>query len=217
MSKATDKAEERRKRIFTFMKDQIAAQGYAPTVREVCEALGIRSTSTVHQDIKMLVAQGLLRKDPAKPRAIALDQPLPKTDANRDACEIIEETVAIPIVGAIAAGRPILAEENIEDAFPMPARYIRGTDYILKVRGDSMINAGIMDGDMILVEQTPTAENGEIVVAMIDGFESEATVKRYYREKDYVRLQPENDTMNPIIVRDLRILGRVRGVLRFYR
>ena len=122
----------------------------------------------------------------------------------------------IPIVGNVAAGQPILAEENIEDSLPVPARYVNGRNYMLRVRGESMINAGIFDGDLILVEQAETARNGEIVVAMVDGFESEATVKTFYKENGHVRLQPENDVMSPIIVKDAKILGKVRGVFRYY-
>ena len=129
---------------------------------------------------------------------------------------VFEDTVEVPVVGNVAAGSPILAEENIDDVFPLPARYVSGTNFMLKVRGESMVNVGIFDGDLILVEQKETANNGDIVVAMVDGFESEATVKTFYKESDHIRLQPENDNMSPIIVKDARILGKVKGVFRYY-
>ena len=216
MSKAKDKARAREQRILEFMQAEVKRKGYAPTVREIGTALAIKSTSTVHKDIASLVAQGYIRKDPAKPRALVLTE---KGGGKQDAHIgniSYENTVEIPVVGSIAAGTPILAEENIEDSFPMPARYVDGTNFMLKVRGESMINAGIFDGDLILVEQRETAKNGDIVVAMVDGFESEATVKTFYKEDGHVRLQPENDNMSPIIVKDAKILGLVKGVFRYY-
>lgn len=216
MSKAKDKARAREQRILEFMQQEVKRKGYAPTVREIGTALDIKSTSTVHKDIASLVSQGYIKKDPAKPRALVLTE---KGGGHRDKIgnvSAFEDTVEIPVVGSIAAGTPILAEENIEDSFPMPARYVYGTNFMLKVRGESMINAGIFDGDLILVEQRETAKNGDIVVAMVDGFESEATVKTFYKENDHIRLQPENDTMSPIIVKDAKILGLVKGVFRYY-
>ena len=215
MSKAKDKARAREQRILEFMKKAFAERGYAPTVREICDAVSIKSTSTVHKDIESLVGQGFLRKDPSKPRAyviIGAKEPEKKDTVS----PIFDETIELPVIGSVAAGTPILAEENIEDTFRMPARYVNGSSFMLKVRGESMINAGIFDGDLILVEQQQTAHNGEIVVAMVDGFESEATVKRFYREKGHIRLQPENDEMSPIIVNDARIIGKVKGVFRYY-
>lgn len=216
MSKAKDKARAREKRILEFMQAEVRRKGYAPTVREIGTALGIKSTSTVHKDIASLVAQGFIKKDPAKPRALVLTE---KGGGNGERVlgnVSFENTVEIPVVGSIAAGTPILAEENIEESFPMPARYVEGTNFMLRVRGESMINVGIFDGDLILVEQRETAKNGEIVVAMVDGFESEATVKTFYKEDNFIRLQPENDTMSPIIVKDAKILGLVKGVFRYY-
>ena len=178
-----------------------------------------REKSRSNSYIASLVAQGNIRKDPAKPRALVLvDQYEPgQTGSSYSNTEsACEETVEIPIVGNVAAGQPILAEENIEDSLSVPARYVNGRNYMLRVRGESMINAGIFDGDLILVEQAETARNGEIVVAMVDGFESEATVKTFYKENGHVRLQPENDVMSPIIVKDAKILGKVRGVFRYY-
>ena len=212
------KQQEREQKILAFMRKELKAKGYPPTVREIGTALGIKSTSTVHKDIASLVEQGYLKKDPAKPRALMLvDSDTPDT-----ACEISnvsssrEDVVDVPVVGNVAAGTPILADENIEDTFPVPAGFVKGDSFMLKVRGESMVNAGIMDGDLILVQQQNTAYNGEIVVAMVDGdFESEATVKTFYREDGHVRLQPENDTMDPIIVDDAKILGKVKGVFRY--
>ena len=210
--------KEREKNILSFMKKEIRQKGYPPTVREICQALGIKSTSTVHKDIENLVNAGYIIKDPSKPRALNIVDDVPNADGfKRDGVERTD-VVDIPIVGSIAAGTPILAEQNIEESFPLPARYVsRGADnFMLKVKGESMVEAGIMDGDLILVEQQNTARNGDIVVAMIDGFESEATVKTFYREDDHVRLQPENSSMSPIIVKDVTILGKVRGVFRYF-
>ena len=218
MSKAKDKARAREQRILEFMQAEVRRKGYAPTVREIGTALNIKSTSTVHKDIASLVAQGYIRKDPAKPRALVLTE---KGGGKQDSGfgnVSFENTVEIPVIGNIAAGTPILADQNIEDTFPMPSRYVEGTNFMLKVRGESMINVGIFDGDLILVEQRETARNGDIVVAMVDGFESEATVKTFYKEDGYYRLQPENDSMDPIIVHgEVKILGKVIGVLRLMK
>ena len=218
--------KEREQRILDYMKEEIRTKGYPPTVREICAALGIKSTSTTHKDIESLVRQGYLVKDPSKPRALMVVDPAEKsghvnaasgkTDSNVSAFPE-NEIVDIPIVGRVAAGTPILAKENIEGSFPVPARFAgTGSSFMLRVRGESMIEAGIMDGDLILVQQTKEANNGEIVVAMIDGFESEATVKTFYKEKDHIRLQPENSSMSPIIVKDATILGKVKGVFRYF-
>jgi repressor LexA len=210
--------KDREQKILNYMKNEIKEKGYPPTVREICSALGIKSTSTAHKDIANLVKQGYIRKDPSKPRALMVVDP---EDANEQiqTTESVKsaDVVEIPVVGRIAAGTPILADQNIEDSFPVPARFAgNGTNFMLTVRGESMIEAGIMDGDYILVEQQSTARNGEIVVAMVDGFESEATVKTFYREADHIRLQPENSTMSPIIVQDVKILGKVKGVFRYF-
>ena len=209
--------KERERKILEFMKSEIKQKGYPPTVREICSALGIKSTSTVHKDIESLVKDGFLIKDPSKPRALNIIDDSPSTAESYDRVERAD-VVDIPVVGHIAAGAPILAEQNIEDSFPIPSRYVsRGVDnFMLIVRGDSMIEAGIFDGDYILVEQQNTANNGEIVVAMIDGFESEATVKTFYKEDGHIRLQPENSSMSPIIVNDVQILGKVKGVFRYF-
>ena len=210
--------KEREQRILDYMKEEIRTKGYPPTVREICAALGIRSTSTAHKDIENLVRHGYLVKDPSKPRALMVVDPSEDQGHTSYAGgPARHDIVDIPIVGRVAAGTPILAEQNIEDSFPLPARYAAsGTNYMLKVRGESMIEAGIMDGDLILVQQAETANNGEIVVAMIDGFESEATVKTFYREDGHIRLQPENSAMSPIIVNDVKILGKVKGVFRYF-
>lgn len=214
----------REKNILNFMKSEISTKGYPPTVREICSALGIKSTSTVHKDIETLVREGYLRKDPSKPRALMVVDPS-SSDGHLAAAgfegisnvqDISSSTVEVPVIGRVAAGQPILADENIEDSFPIPERFVNGgTNFMLRVKGESMIGAGIMDGDLILVQQTEDVKNGEIVVAMIDGFESEATVKTYYRESGHIRLQPENETMSPIIVRDAKIVGKVKGVFRY--
>jgi len=209
--------KDRELKILNFMKSEIRMKGYPPTVREICTALGIKSTSTVHKDIASLVDQGFLRKDPSKPRALMVVGAEDHAPAEPIVhMEEREDIIDIPIVGRVAAGTPILAEQNIEETFPVPARYAKGDSFMLRVRSESMINVGIMDGDLILVEQQHTARNGEIVVAMIDGFESEATVKTFYHEGDHIRLQPENDTMSPIIVKDVKVLGKVKGVFRYF-
>lgn len=213
--------KEREQRILNYMKEEIKTKGYPPTVREICTALDIKSTSTAHKDIENLVKHGYLVKDPSKPRALMVVDPEGQANNSKANSNINmherEDIIDIPVIGRVAAGTPILAEQNIEDTFPVPARYAgTGTNYMLRVRGESMIEAGIMDGDLILVQQADNAYNGEIVVAMIDGFESEATVKTFYKENDYIRLQPENSSMSPIIVKDVKILGKVKGVFRYF-
>ena len=213
--------KEREQKILDYMRAEIRAKGYPPTVREICSALNIKSTSTAHKDIDSLVKQGFIKKDPSKPRALMLvEQDTPEdVSVMPPSVDIAERTdiVDIPVVGRIAAGTPITAEQNIDDSFPVPARFVgNGTNFMLTVKGESMIEAGIMDGDYILVEQQNTARNGDIVVAMVDGFESEATVKTFYKEADHIRLQPENSTMSPIIVKDAKILGKVKGVFRYF-
>lgn len=231
--------KERERQILTYMKLEIQKKGYPPTVREICQSMGIKSTSTVHKALANLEKMGFIRKDPAKPRAIEI---LYGDSADSQSAESVQQTGSrfsdagysssdygsyhnaertdiadIPLVGRIAAGTPILAEQNIEDSFPVPARYLgRGTNFMLTVHGDSMVEAGIFDGDYILVQQQNTANNGDIVVAMIDGFESEATVKTFYKENGHIRLQPENSSMSPIIVQNVQILGLVKGVFRYF-
>ncbi len=204
--------KEREKRILKYMMSEIKKKGYPPTVREMCNSLGIKSTSTAHKDISNLEKKGYIRKDPSKPRAIEILD----FEGNKSESEYTD-IIQVPLVGQIAAGTPILADENIEDSFPIPSRYAsKGNHFLLTVKGESMIEAGIFDGDYILVREQQTANNGEIVVAMIDGFESEATVKTFYKENGQVRLQPQNQNMSPIIVQDVKILGLVKGVFRYF-
>ena len=189
--------------VYNFIKKQIEEQGYPPSVREICMAVGLSSPSTVHRYINSLEEKGYIIKDGSKKRAIKL----PKQENGVD-------VLAVPIVGTVAAGMPILAEENIEEYFPLPVNYAAKNDmFMLRVRGESMINAGILDGDYVIIEQQETAKNGEIVVALLD---DSATVKTFYKEKDYIRLQPENDSLEPIITKDVKILGKVSGVFRKY-
>lgn len=217
------KLKERERKILEYMRVETKKKGYPPTVREMCTSLGIKSTSTAHKDLENLERLGYIRKDPSKPRAIELldtsDSLASESAAPAKVQQTLDRTdiIDIPVVGRIAAGTPILADQNIEDTFPVPSRYIKsGTHFMLTVRGDSMIEAGIYDGDYILVQQQNNASNGDIVVAMVDGFESEATVKTFYREKDHIRLQPENHSMSPILVRDVKVLGLVKGVFRYF-
>lgn len=215
--------KERERKILKYMKEEIKKKGYPPTVREMCTALGIKSTSTTHKDLENLEMKGYIRKDPAKPRALMIIDPefesaAAETEVSSQSHGNTERTdiVDVPVVGRIAAGTPILADQNIEETIPVPSRFLgKGSNFMLTVRGESMIEAGIMDGDYILVQQQSSANNGDIVVAMVDGFESEATVKTFYKEKDYIRLQPENHSMSPIIVSDVKILGLVKGVFRY--
>lgn len=191
--------------ILEYIKNTILSEGYPPALREICEAVHLRSTSSVHAHLATLEKNGYIRRDPAKPRTIEILDDLFNFSTR--------EMVNIPVVGTVAAGGPILAEERVEDYFPFPAEVLH-TDkevFMLRVKGESMINAGIKPGDKIMVEQQDTAENGEIVVALI---EDSATVKRFYKEQDHYRLQPENDTMEPIIVSDVQILGKVVGLIR---
>lgn len=190
--------------VLEFIKSELFKKGYPPSVREICEAVGLKSTSTVHGHLERLERKGLIRRDPTKPRAIEVLDCSPLS--------IARDMVEVPIVGKVTAGQPILAVENIEDTFPLPADFLRGDDsFILTVRGESMIEAGILDGDYVVVKQQNYANNGDIVVALI---EDEATVKRFYKEKDHIRLQPENSLMEPILVQQVTILGKVTGVFR---
>ncbi len=196
---------KRQQEIFDFIKRYTLLNGYPPTVRDIGKAVGLASSSTVHAHLANLEKIGLLRRDPTKPRAIEL--------IDRAAAGVRSFVKpGLPLVGQVAAGQPILAEENIEDYIATPA-FAGGDDgeYLLRVRGESMKNVGILDGDLVVVRPQETAEDGEIVVALLG---DEATVKRFYQEADHIRLQPENDTMEPIISRDVRILGKVVGLMR---
>ena len=191
--------------ILEYIKSQILERGFPPSVRDICEAVHLKSTSSVHSHLETLEKNGYIRRDPTKPRAIEiLDESFNFTR---------REMVNVPIVGRVAAGEPILAEQNVENYFPIPMEFMPNNQtFMLKVRGESMINAGIFDGDYVLVEQMRTAHNGDMVVALI---EDGATVKTFYREEGVIRLQPENDALEPIIVRDVQIMGKVIGVFRF--
>jgi repressor LexA len=199
---------DRQRAILEFLHEYVDQHGYPPTVREIGEAVGLRSPSTVHAHLAQLERAGLLRRDPTKPRAIEL------TDRRRHEQTQEPEVLRLPLVGQIAAGGPLLAEQNIEDQLAVPET-LRG-DFLLRVKGDSMINAGILDGDIVVVQRAQDARNGEIVVALAGDDESadEATVKRFFRESGRVRLQPENDALEPIYAQHVQILGRVTGVFR---
>ncbi|MCI9426701.1 MAG: transcriptional repressor LexA [Eubacterium sp.] len=200
--KITPKQQE----ILEYIKQQILKKGYPPAVREICEAVHLKSTSSVHSHLETLEKNGYIRKDPTKPRAIEiLDDSFQLTR---------REMVNIPVIGSVAAGQPIFAAENIETYFPVPSEFIPNQEvFMLHVKGDSMMNAGIFDGDTILVKHQNTASNGDMVVALLD---DSATVKTYYKEDGYYRLQPENDHMEPIIAENISILGVVFGVFRFF-
>jgi repressor LexA len=190
--------------ILEFLKNTILTKGYPPSVREICEAVNLRSTSSVHAHLETLEKNGYIRRDPAKPRCIEIVD----DSFNLTRREIIN----VPIVGTVAAGQPLLAVENIDNYFPLPAEYMPNSEvFMLIVKGDSMINIGIYDGDQILVKKQNTASNGEVIVALVD---DSATVKTYYKENGYYRLQPENDNMDPIIVDNVEILGKVIGLFR---
>jgi len=194
----------RQREILTFVQRYADAHGYPPSVREIGQALGLISSSTVHSHLSALGKKGYVRRDPSKPRALEVLRD------ERDVPAI--KVVAIPVIGHVTAGQPILAQQNIEDYFPLPVDFVRTDEcFILHVRGDSMINAGIYDGDLLVVRRQPTATNGEIVVALID---DEATVKRFFKEEDRIRLQPENPNLEPIYARDVAIEGIAIAVIR---
>ena len=200
--KITPKQQE----ILDFIKSEILSKGYPPAVRDICEAVHLKSTSSVHSHLETLEKNGYIRRDPTKPRAIEIMD---------DSFNLSRrEVVNVPMVGTVAAGQPILAQEHIEGYLPIPAEYMPNTDcFMLKVKGESMINAGIFDGDYIMVRQQNVASNGEMIVALVD---DSATVKTFYKENGHYRLQPENDSMDPIIVDDVQILGKVCGVFRIF-
>lgn len=202
---AQGKISKKQQEILEYIKSQILERGFPPAVREICEAVHLKSTSSVHSHLETLEKNGYIRRDPTKPRAIEiLDDSFALTR---------REMTNVPVLGRVAAGEPILAQQNIEDYFPVPVEHMpNNPSFFLKVKGESMINAGILDGDLVLVEQCSTASNGDMVVALID---DGATVKTFYKEEGIFRLQPENDFMDPIIVSEVTILGKVRGVFRF--
>ena len=190
--------------IYEFLKDFTSQKGYPPTVREICKAVGLKSTSSVHGHLKQLEKEGLIKRDPTKPRALEIVDSVVK-----------KEMINVPIIGRVTAGLPILANENIEDSFPLPLDYVKHNNdlFMLKISGSSMIKAGILDGDLAIIEKTQTASNGDKIVALI---ENEATLKTFYRENNHIRLQPENDEMEPIIVDNCSILGKLIGIYRTY-
>lgn len=196
---------DKQREIYDFLKVYTENKGYPPSVREICEAVNLRSTSTVHGHLKRLEKKGLIKRDPTKPRALEI----------MEMSGSKKEMLNIPIIGKVTAGEPILATENIEDTFPLPIEYISHNEelFMLKVSGNSMINVGINDGDYAIIEKAQTAKNGDIVVALI---ENEATIKTFYKEKDHIRLQPENDSLSPIIVENCIILGKLVGLFRAY-
>jgi repressor LexA len=203
---------EKQLRILDVIREFTAEMGYPPSVREIGERVGLSSSSTVQSHLKTLERRGLLRRDPTKPRALVPADMVLRAVASPARRETGPETVSLPIVGRVAAGVPITATENLEDTFVLPASFVgRNGSFMLRVKGDSMIDAAILDGDLIVVEPQPDAHNGQIVVAMIDG---EATVKTFYREAGRIRLQPENRTMEPIYVDDVTVVGRVEAVVR---
>ena len=201
-----EKISAKQQEILEYIKAQTLAKGYPPTVRDICEAVQLKSTASVHAHLETLEERGYIRRDPTKPRAIEI--------IDDDFALNRREYAQIPVVGRVAAGEPLLAEQNIQDYFPIPADMLPNDQiFMLQVKGDSMINAGIFDGDKVIVRQTSTARNGDMVVALI---EDGAAVKTFYHEGDHIRLQPENDDYDPIIVKDVAILGEVIGVFRLF-
>ncbi|MCU6730316.1 LexA repressor [uncultured Coprococcus sp.] len=201
-----EKLTDKQTQILEYIRHEILAKGYPPSIREICQAVDLKSTSSVHAQLSSLEAKGYIRRDLTKSRSIEI--------IDDDFSLTKRELVNIPIVGTVSCGQPILAEQNIEDYFPVPPEYIHNTNnqtFMLRVKGDSMINVGIYEKDLVIVEQCSSARNGEIVVALI---EDSATVKTFYKENGYVRLQPENDYMDPILVEHCEILGRVIGLFR---
>lgn len=204
---AYGKISKRQQEILDYLKYSILNRGFPPSVREICDAVNLKSTSSVHSHLEALEKNGYIRRDSTKTRAIEI------VDDNFNLTR--REMINVPLVGTVAAGQPLLAVENIENYFPIPMEHLPNNQvFMLKVKGESMVNAGILDGDMVLVEMTSAAENGDMVVALVN---EEATVKTFYKETDHYRLQPENDYMDPIIVKDnLLILGKVIGSMRFF-
>lgn len=201
---AQGKISDKQREILEYIKEMILKKGYPPTVREICETVKLKSTSSVHSHLEQLERNGYIRRDPTKPRTIEI------VDDTFNLAR--REVVNVPLLGTVAAGAPLLAQENIESYFPIPVEMLPNREtFMLTVKGDSMIEVGILSGDRVIVEQTDTAENGEIVVALLD---DSATVKRFFREDGYIRLQPENSSMEPILVKQVRILGRVIGLFR---
>lgn len=203
---ANGRITPKQQEILDFLKKEILTKGYPPAVREICEAVHLKSTSSVHSHLETLEKNGYIRRDPTKPRAIEI------IDDSFNYLRTETEIASIPVVGTVAAGQPLLAVENVTDYFPFPADMLPNEEtFILKVKGDSMINMGIFDGDYLIVERKNTAKDGDVVVALVD---DSATVKRFYKENDHYRLQPENDYMEPIIVDHVEILGKAIRLIR---
>lgn len=200
------KITEKQSQILEYIKSEILNKGYPPSVRDICQAVNLKSTSSVHSHLETLEKNGYIRRDPTKPRTIEI------LDDNFNL--VRREVVNVPMVGTVAAGQPILAIENIDNYFPIPSEYMPNEEaFMLKVKGESMVNVGILDGDHILVKRQSHAKNGDIIVALV---EDSATVKTFYKEDGHIRLQPENDYMEPIILQDVEIIGKVFGVFRFF-
>lgn len=207
MNMSYGKISDKQREILEYIKSEILNKGYPPAVRDICEAVHLKSTSSVHSHLETLEKNGYIRRDPTKPRAIEI------IDDNFNL--VRREVVNVPLIGRVAAGEPLLAVENIESYFPIPADMMPNVEtFMLKVKGESMVNVGIFDGDSILVQCQNTAQNGDMVVALVD---DSATVKTFYKEDGYYRLQPENDNMDPIIVQECSILGKVFGVFRVFK
>ena len=207
-----DNLSQRQQAIYNYIVQEINQKGYPPSVREIGRAVGLKSPASVHNHLKTLEELEFIRRDPSKPRAIEILNKDSQEDAMKDAFE--KEMIHIPIVGRVTAGVPILAEENIEDYFPVPTSFIRVKGkklFMLEIDGESMLNAGINDGDYVIAQQQNTANNGEIVIALID---NRATVKRFYKKSDYVELRPENPNYDPILVKNVKLLGKVVGLFR---
>ncbi|MEE6449282.1 MULTISPECIES: transcriptional repressor LexA [Bacillaceae] len=213
-----NKLSKRQAEILAYIKDEVKIKGYPPSVREIAEAVGLASSSTVHGHLERLEQKGYIRRDPTKPRAIEIlgDTATVVNEVQASYSEIYNDIINIPVIGKVTAGIPITAVENVEEYFPLPTSVAPSNEqvFMLRVEGDSMINAGILNGDLVIVKKQFTAENGEIVVAMTE--DSEATVKRFYKESDHFRLQPENDALFPILLKQVSILGKVIGVYRTY-
>ncbi len=203
------KKQNREQQILDFINEYSVSNGYPPSVREICSGVGLSSPSSVHDYLKRLEEKGLLIKGESKTRALKLVE-----TQTEQMCEPIAEYLSVPVIGQVAAGSPIFAEENVVDTYPLPMVFAKNKNvFMLRVRGESMINAGILDGDYVVVTQQETASNGDIVVALLD---DSATVKTFYKEDGYIRLQPENDSMEPILVKNVKIVGKVSGVFRIY-
>ncbi|PGL68796.1 transcriptional repressor LexA [Bacillus sp. AFS055030] len=213
-----NKLSKRQAEILAYIKDEVKIKGYPPSVREIAEAVGLASSSTVHGHLERLEQKGYIRRDPTKPRAIEIlgDTAPVVNEVQASYSEVYNDIINIPVIGKVTAGIPITAVENVEEYFPLPTSVAPSNEqvFMLRVEGDSMINAGILNGDLVIVKKQFTAENGEIVVAMTE--DSEATVKRFYKESDHFRLQPENDALFPILLKQVSILGKVIGVYRTY-